>query len=139
MTTLLQNRKCFVLPTYLLKVHIFWESHKILQNLHCRFDRYYIGQTYVGDFAQICCLLRIYELGQLLSAWLCMVDVSVWIPCPHTFIQNAPEFYHHTPASSLDFELLFCKVLYCLATTESRSPRASFSRVLLGVVKTHRT
>ena len=25
------------------KVHIFWEGHKILRNLHRRFDRYYIG------------------------------------------------------------------------------------------------
>ena len=28
------------------KVHIFWEGRKILQNLYCRFDRYYIGQIY---------------------------------------------------------------------------------------------
>ena len=26
------------------KVHIFWEGHIILQNLHCRFDRYYAVQ-----------------------------------------------------------------------------------------------
>ena len=26
------------------KVHIFWEGHKNLQNLHSRFDRYYKGQ-----------------------------------------------------------------------------------------------
>ena len=26
------------------KVYIFWEGHKILQNLHHRFDRYYIRQ-----------------------------------------------------------------------------------------------
>ena len=26
------------------KVHIFWEGHKILRNLHRRFDRYYIEQ-----------------------------------------------------------------------------------------------
>ena len=23
---------------YFIKVHIFWEAHKILRNLHCRFD-----------------------------------------------------------------------------------------------------
>ena len=34
------------------KVHIFWEGHKILQNLHRRLDRYYIGQIYGGDFAK---------------------------------------------------------------------------------------
>ena len=44
------------------KVHIFWEGHKILRNLHRRFDRYYIGQIYDGDFVKFCGLLRIYEL-----------------------------------------------------------------------------
>ena len=44
------------------KVHIFWEGHKILQNLHSRFDWQYIGQIYGGDFAKFCGLLRIYEL-----------------------------------------------------------------------------
>ena len=44
------------------KVQIFWEGHKILRNLHCRFDRHYIGQIYCGDFAKFCGLLRIYEL-----------------------------------------------------------------------------
>ena len=43
------------------KVHIFWEGHKILRNLHRRFY-HYIGQIYIGDFAKICGLLRIYEL-----------------------------------------------------------------------------
>ena len=32
------------------KVHIFWEGHKILQNLHRRFDWHYIGQIYGRDF-----------------------------------------------------------------------------------------
>ena len=44
------------------KVHIFWEGHKILRNIHYRFDRYYIGQIYGGDFTEFCGLLRIYEL-----------------------------------------------------------------------------
>ena len=33
-----------------------------MRNLHRRFDRYYIGQIYGGDFAKFCDLLRIYEL-----------------------------------------------------------------------------
>ena len=45
-----------------IKIHIFWEGHKILRNLHCRIDRYYIGQIYCGDFAKFCGLLRTYEL-----------------------------------------------------------------------------
>ena len=47
------------------KVYIFWEGHKVLRNLHHRFDLYYIGQIYSGDFAKICSLLRIYELYKL--------------------------------------------------------------------------
>ena len=46
---------------FFVKVRIFREGHKNLQNLHQRFDLYYIGQIYGGDFAKICGLLRIYE------------------------------------------------------------------------------
>ena len=35
-----------------IKVHIFWDGHKILRNLHRRFDCYYMGQIYGGDFAK---------------------------------------------------------------------------------------
>ena len=45
-----------------IKVHIFWEGHKILRNLHQLFDWQYIGQIIGGDFAKFCGLLRIYEL-----------------------------------------------------------------------------
>ena len=49
-------------PMFSYKVHIFWEGHKILQNLHQLFDWQYIGQIIGGDFAKSCGLLRIYEL-----------------------------------------------------------------------------
>ena len=55
-----------------IKVHIFWEGHKILRNLHRRFDQYYIGQIYSGDFAKFGGLLRIYEL----YCWGCGVVIS---------------------------------------------------------------
>ena len=52
------------------KLHIFWEAHKILRNLHRRFDWHYIGQIYVGNFAKYCGLLRIYELfNRSFLAW----------------------------------------------------------------------
>ena len=35
-----------------IKVHIFWEGHKILQNLHATFDWHYIGQQQGEDFAK---------------------------------------------------------------------------------------
>ena len=45
-----------------LKVHIFWEGHKVMQNLHCIFHPYYTGQINCGDFAKFCGILRRYEL-----------------------------------------------------------------------------
>ena len=44
------------------KVHIFWEGHKILWNLHQLFEWQYIEQIIGGDFAKFCSLPRIYEL-----------------------------------------------------------------------------
>ena len=46
----------------LRKVHIFREGHKILRNLHRRFDHYNIGQIYGEDFEKNCGLLKKYEL-----------------------------------------------------------------------------
>ena len=45
-----------------VKVHIFWEGHKILRNLHPRFVLCSASQIYSEDFAKFCGLLRIYEL-----------------------------------------------------------------------------
>ena len=45
-----------------IKVHIFWEGHKILRNLHLTFDCMYCGQKLGEDFAKFCGLLRKYEL-----------------------------------------------------------------------------
>ena len=44
------------------KVHIFWEGHKILRNLHQLFVLCTASQIIGGDFAKSCGLLRIYEL-----------------------------------------------------------------------------
>ena len=49
-------------PCAIPKVHIFWEGHKFLRNLHRRFVQCGNGQIYGGDFAKFCGLLRIYEL-----------------------------------------------------------------------------
>ena len=49
---------CGISNFNVIKVHIFWEGHKI-----CKI--YTVGltvTTYSGDFAKICGLLRIYEL-----------------------------------------------------------------------------
>ena len=44
------------------KVHIFWEGHKILKNLHLTFDYSTYSQKLSEDFAKFCGLLKIYEL-----------------------------------------------------------------------------
>ena len=63
------NSRLIVLPKSkdlgVSKVHIFWEGHKILRNLQCRFDWHYIEQIYGGDFAKFCGLLRMFELYNL--------------------------------------------------------------------------
>ena len=45
------NRSWFI-RIYILKVHIFWEGHKILRNFHRKFDWHDIEQIYSGDFSQ---------------------------------------------------------------------------------------
>ena len=45
-----------------VKVHIFWEGHKNLRNLHQLFVLCTASQIIGGDFAKFCGLLRIYEL-----------------------------------------------------------------------------
>ena len=52
----------YTFMTVIHKVHIFWEGHKILQNLHLTFDCMYCSQKLGEDFAKFCGLLRIYEL-----------------------------------------------------------------------------
>ena len=44
------------------KVHIFWEGHKILRNLHLTFVLCSASQKWGEDFAIFCGLLRIYKL-----------------------------------------------------------------------------
>ena len=45
-----------------VKIHIFWEGHKVLRNIHQLFDWQYIGQVIGEDFVKFCDLFRIYEL-----------------------------------------------------------------------------
>ena len=44
------------------KVHIFWEGHKLLRNLHQLFVLCIASQIIWGDVAKFCGLLRKYEL-----------------------------------------------------------------------------
>ena len=54
-------KKYIALQNMFIKVHIFWEGHNILRNLHSRFVLCSDSRIYGGDFAKFCGLLRIYE------------------------------------------------------------------------------
>ena len=65
------------------KVQIFWEGHKILQNLHCRFVLCSANQIYSGYFAKFWDLLRIYELsetklGLFWAIWRAWISCTDW-------------------------------------------------------------
>ena len=45
-----------------IKVHIFWDGHKFLQNLHRRFVLCSNGQIYSREYAKFCGHLGIFEL-----------------------------------------------------------------------------
>ena len=55
------------------RVHIFWEGHKCLRNLHLRFVLCSNSQIYGGDFWKFCGLHRIYELW-----WITIFLYSFW-------------------------------------------------------------
>ena len=57
--------RCYIFKIF-HKVHVFWERHKILQNLHSRFVLRSVNQMYGGNFAKFCDLLKIYQLWLLL-------------------------------------------------------------------------
>ena len=69
---------CLATPFFRGKVHILWEGHKILRNLHQLFDWQYIGQIIGEDFAKFCGLLRVYELYKSLK-W--PTDLMLPIAC----------------------------------------------------------
>ena len=86
-----------------LKVHIFWESHKFLQNLHHRFVLCSNGQIYGGDFAKFCGLLRIYELYKLFSRH------SWYIAIAHIhFFWSACKARNFNPISRVEIAWLVC-------------------------------
>ena len=55
------ERAFSIVCTCAFKVHIFWEAHKIVRNLHQLFVLYTASQIIGGDFAKFCGLFRIYE------------------------------------------------------------------------------
>ena len=64
-----------------IKVHIFWEGHKFLQNLHRRFVLCSASQIYGGDFTKFCGLLRIYELYRAAPEYRALKNPSLPFSC----------------------------------------------------------
>ena len=67
------------------KVHTFWEGHKILWNLHSRFDVYYIGKSKEVILQKICDLLTKPQLYrgkhfvQTNDLTICLEIWAVWL------------------------------------------------------------
>ena len=75
-----------------LKVHIFWEGHKILRNLHRKFVLCGASQIYGGDFAKFCGLLRIYEIYKGAVSLKTGKDLTLFV---HTYIKELPTLDTH--------------------------------------------
>ena len=91
-----------------LKVHIFWEDHKILRNLHHRFVPCIASQIYSGDFAKFCGILRIHELHNTYFNWhnqfmvkLAKV-IQIKILCPKTSANDEKDVKNLTKSLTLE-------------------------------------
>ena len=105
------------------KLHIFWEGHKILRNLHRRYDWHYTGQIYGGDLAKFCGLLRMYELYEIAKEISCQTkewhkglsenrqNLVLWLQ-----LSWLCEFKIFTPT-----DLIRCKCGCCWHTMKSKS------------------
>ena len=69
-----------------IKVHIFWEGHKILRDLHQSFVVSIASQIICGDFAKFCGLLRIYELYQSVPNLICNSELRLEVPTIGTYV-----------------------------------------------------
>ena len=87
------------------KVHLFWEGHKVLRNLHLTFDNSTYSQKLVEDLAKFCGLLRIYELysGSTLKKIWAGQD-SIFVSCWEKKGENMtrPGFEPTTSRSEVD-------------------------------------
>ena len=93
-----------------------------MQNLHCRFDRYYLGQIYCGYIAKFCGILRIYEIyANLLYANFTNTTFQK-IPIPHLILATSQAdlafkdldrlSFFRSLLSILEFQMLHFKIKY---------------------------
>ena len=122
-----------IFNNFLFKVHIFWEGHKILRNLHRRFDRYYIGQIYGGDFAKICGLLRIYELYLKFLSYLYLK--CIWDPYQNTFVFPFDFCYFSTKKNCSQYRINCVTSLFCPPNHHS----VSEERTIFSIMSTTKT
>ena len=120
----------------LLKVHIFWEGHKILRNLHCRFVLCSASQIYSGDFAKFCGLLKICEL--YLPRLLVPLPFLLWrlglawfgLQCQCWFAEIFPENDH-------SLVLLLTFAIFISLTYQNDCKTILIKEFMLGMVKTN--
>ena len=81
------------------KVHIFWEGHKILQNLHRRFDWHY-SQVSIKQAACLTTYVHMYYFFCCISQWLktkCQISLFWFLLLSYNLkrkkSQNVPSFF----------------------------------------------
>ena len=120
----------------LLKFHTFWEGHKILRNLHCRFVLCSASQIYSGDFAKFCGLLKICEL--YLPRLLVPLPFLLWrlglawfgLQCQCWFAEIFPENDH-------SLVLLLTFAIFISLTYQNDCKTILIREFMLGMVKTN--
>ena len=90
-----------------IKVHLFWEGHKILRHLHFNFVLCSASQKQGEDVAKFCGLLRIYELYQDTNSHSYTNLLLIWFMRFYNFLALS-RLYH------LFLEILIYFFLYSL-------------------------
>ena len=86
------------------KVHIFWEGHKILRNIHHRFVLFSVSQICGGDFAKFVVFSEYinfhYRVSyKYLDDFLGCFEVAVWLKV--IFVNNGRSVNSKAPLESL--------------------------------------
>ena len=115
------------------KVHIFWEGHTFLQNLHRIFVLCSNGEIYGGDFAKFSGLFRIYELYDIIwnfqKLWPCCagptrllflgrnMNIICRYTCSNSNMTDHFGSYFYVINyifTSVDRQIMFCEVTFNL-------------------------
>ena len=118
-----------------IKVHIFWEGHKILQNLHRRFVLCSSSQIYSGDFLK---LLAFWEYMNFRIQFLMAHEIRFWILKHSYFVTLGSQLFNDWNSVLIIF-LLFLQVRifsndYWLKIISRKGAKQSMHTVCLRII-----